>query len=142
MLFPQEIIQLDPDICSNNAPVDLFVASWSRCWWNFAPSLATVQLDFSPSVDADGTYLQFQMAVIQIPIDIIITVTQAQMQDRIIQNSLRFDGTIDLFTVLGGTPVQMEHSLLPNKPGTSIFDPEVRCRRRYIYLHCTSASSL
>jgi len=124
------------EICSDSASIDLLtLLPGADTGGSFSPALASGTTIFDPLQDADGTYTYTVMNGCNTDMsNLVITVTQAPDAG---QNGsitiCRADGTIDLLTVLGGTP-DANGTFTPSlSSGTSIFDPEIDTAGMYTY---------
>jgi len=127
------------DICSDNGTVDLFtLISPADIGGTWSPALASGTGVFDPLVDllvGTRTYTYtLSNACGTTSSDVVVTVTQAP--DAGSDNSIIacvINGTVDLFTQLGGTP-DIGGTWSPAlASGTGIFDPNIDPSGTYIY---------
>jgi gliding motility-associated-like protein len=124
------------DACSVDSTTDLFTLLGSAdTGGTWSPALASGTGVFDPSTDTSGTYTYtISNSCGTDSSDVVVTVTQAPNAG--IDNTISIcviDGTIDLFTQLGGTPDTngVWSPALPS--GTGVFDPNSDVSGVYTY---------
>ena len=124
------------DVCSDNGTTDLFTligpADVGGTW---SPALTSGTGLFDPELDSTDTYTySISNACGNSSSDVIVTVTQ--VPDAGSDNTISicvFDGPVDLFTQLGGTPDSSGVWSPSLTSGTGVFDPEVDLADVYTY---------
>ncbi len=124
------------DVCSDDVTTDLFTLIGSAdTGGTWSPALTSGTGVFDPLVDASGTYtytLSNGCGIVSS--NVVVTVTQAP--DAGIDNAISIcviNGSIDLFTQLGGTPDTGGTWSPALTSGTGVFDPAVDAQGVYTY---------
>ena len=124
------------NVCSDDVTTDLFTLLGSAdTGGTWSPALTSGTGVFDPLADASGTYtytLSNGCGIVSS--DVIVTVTQAP--DAGVDNTISIcviDGTLDLFTQLGGTPDTGGTWSPALSGGTGVFDPAIDASGVYTY---------
>ena len=124
------------NVCSDDVTTDLFTLLGSAdTGGTWSPALTSGTGVFDPLEDASGTYtytLSNGCGIVSS--DVIVTVTQAP--DAGVDNTISIcviDGTLDLFTQLGGTPDTGGTWSPALSGGTGVFDPAIDASGVYTY---------
>ena len=126
-------------LCTSDAPIDLFtlLGGTPDTGGIWSPALASGTGVFNPSVDPAGAYTYTIAATtVCASVDAMVTITlttQPFAGDDGTIDLCTNNATVDLFTVLGGTPDAGGTWAPALASGTGVFDPAVDTGGSYIY---------
>lgn len=134
------------EICSTDAPIDLFtiLLGTPDAGGTWTPALASGTGEFDPVVDLAGdyTYTVAPTAPCGSSDMAIVNVTIEQAPDAGLDATANYcntDPTIDLFTLLGGTPDTGGTWSPTLNSGTGVFDPAIDAGTTYTYTIAATA---
>ncbi|MFK7814663.1 MAG: gliding motility-associated C-terminal domain-containing protein [Maribacter sp.] len=147
-IIPQPVAGDDAatEICSNDAPIDLFtiIGGTPDAGGTWSPALASGTGVFDPAVDPDGnyTYTVAPTAPCTVSDTATISVTIEQAPDPGLDGTANYcdtDPSVDLFSLLGGTPNAGGTWSPTLASGTGVFNPAVDPSGVYTYTIAATA---